>query len=575
MADVSLVYEAQNQTRIFFLVFFIMFVSALLIVIFVLLGKLFDRLGKRKIEAQSNSIRVFKINMNNNSVEFFNIADIKNRRTIDLSQFYSQFLPSEQDKVKRWLRSQLDTTKSKQDFLEVDVNINKYKRPYFSLLKFVSADPATSIIHIESYILKYISGKNGRKNRVFSTIEDVSSALLHSSPSRGTTFGIKFYNLRTQTRGEEGNYLVYSQLKDIATQFVTSNRYLLNQSNSELTLIDTKIANQDVAISLEKSIAESFKKFLTLNSYATQIGFSFSIVENKLFPRDAEKLIAQAKKLALIASEDGDEYRWYDKGARIDDSSETGYHSEVTKVINEKLLRFLFRPIVNAIESKTIGYFANAIPMEDSTFENIDDLKEYAKKSEDAHLLFSWVAKNVIPTFVNEKDGSDLRLFLNVSIDDKLFISKSLGHLTGAKDAKIVLQFEETDLLNYSDGEENLIKDLFSFLEKGYGLSLLLNNKEPSLSFDVMSRFSYFVFDAKNIDIRSDTRARLRIVSNAGKLLKYNRPIIITNIESWSSIELIIRNGISYVSSDTILPLDEMVKPVPQKAMDKIKSYVS
>lgn len=568
----GLAFDVDVEYAIAFWVTFVLIAFILVSFGVFFLASLLDRLSKRKIEAQSNSVRIFKINMHDNHVVFFNTASIRTKREMDLTQFYSQFMPSEQDKVKRWLHSLLDNQMNTQDFLEVDVNISKYKKPSFSLLKVISVNSETQVIHLESYILKYISGTTNKKGKSLSSIEDVKNALLHSSPLKGATIGIKFYNSRAQIKYEEINYLVFTQLKDVIAKFITSNRYLLKKSNNELIFVDTKIVNQEEAIALEKSIADAVKRFLILNSYSSQIKFAFSIVENKHFPKDADKLIAQAEKLSLIAAEDGDEIRWYDQSARIDESTETSYHTEVSKVINEKKLRFLYRPVVDAEHAKTIGYFSSTFPV-DSMFSDIDDLKEYSRKSGDDHLLFSWIAKNLIPTFVNEKDGPDLRLFFDVSIEDKLYISKSLSHLSGVKEAKLVLQFKEEDLINYAEGEDNLIKDLFSFLEKGYSISLVLTSKELSLSQEALKRFDYFVLDIKNIDIRSDTRTRLKVLSNAEKLLKYNRPIIMNNVESWPSIELIIKNGITCLSSETIMQSDVIVKPIPVKIMDRLSNY--
>ncbi|HOZ02522.1 MAG TPA: hypothetical protein PKV57_01765, partial [Bacilli bacterium] len=63
---------------------------------------------------------------------------------------------------------------------------------------------------------------------------------------------------------------------------------------------------------------------------------------------------------------------------------------------------------------------------------------------------------------------------------------------------------------------------------------------------------------------------RLSIHTLIEQLLKYNRPIIATDLEGWQAIELIIKSGVTIVSSETISPSNDMLLPVEKKKMEKL-----
>ena len=71
-------------------------------------------------------------------------------------------------------------------------------------------------------------------------------------------------------------------------------------------------------------------------------------------------------------------------------------------------------------------------------------------------------------------------------------------------------------------------------------------------------------------EIKKDNRIRLSIHTLIEQLLKYGKPIIATDLDGWQAIELIIKSGITNVSSDTISPTNDMLLPIDKKRMDKL-----
>ena len=68
-----------------------------------------------------------------------------------------------------------------------------------------------------------------------------------------------------------------------------------------------------------------------------------------------------------------------------------------------------------------------------------------------------------------------------------------------------------------------------------------------------------------------DAKIRSKLHSLVEKLLRYNKPIIASDIEGWDAIEIIVRSGLKYISSEFFAPYDPMLNPIPNKSMKKVR----
>ena len=120
---------------------------------------------KKLLAEQSNSVRIFIIDVANNSVRFFNSSSLSNVRNWSLGEFYSQFPSNEQRRVIDWVNALVDSSTEAPDYLETDVQISGSKKQYFSLLQVESVDQKKQVIHMQSYLLKYMhTSKNSAYN---------------------------------------------------------------------------------------------------------------------------------------------------------------------------------------------------------------------------------------------------------------------------------------------------------------------------------------------------------------------------------------------------------------------------
>ena len=146
-----------------------------------------------------------------------------------------------------------------------------------------------------------------------------------------------------------------------------------------------------------------------------------------------------------------------------------------------------------------------------------------------------------------------------------------LPQISGINQCKIVLMFEEQEV-NENAFQLELLNESFSKLHSlGYQLALSINDKDLLLDPSVYYNFDFFVAGATMIgEIRKNNRIRLSIHTLIEQLLKYHKPIIATDVEGWQSIELIVKSGITYISSEVVASSNDMLLPVDKKKMDKL-----
>ncbi len=564
------------------LILFIVMASLIFVILIIFLSFFIsahgDKKYRREIKEQANTVRIYIIDVKNNVVRFFNRSNIREQRTISVTDFYNQFPNFEREKLIEWIAALIDGSKNAADYFEIDVFTSKNKKHYLSMLQVQEVDRGKELIHLESYLLRYLPPKVSEGKVVTaSSMEEIARVLLDNSPFRGVVVDFNFFYKRSSTQNKAGSFdrLIFTHIKEAISNHFTQNRYYLEPSQHEIVVFDTRLSSHSSIMLFVHSLVNDINRFLSLNSLIEQIGISVGIVEHKFFPNDAEKMLRQAMVVAAYGQEDNELITWYEQGMRGDDTIEQSNRTEVENIIRNKKLKFLYRPIFDAEKMKVLGYQSFVQPF-DTFFDSIGELKEYATRTKDDKELFGTISRNVISRFINEKSGDYLRLFFDVLWQEKPYILKTFGHINRIKETHIVLVFSETDINNQTDDDEIMISELRTYKVKGYEIALKLADKDLLLNSTVYDMFDFFILDEKMThDINTNSRRRLQMRSLVEKLLKYNKPIIATDLQNWNAVELVIKSGIHYVASETISPSDEMILPISQKNLNKIKAMAS
>ena len=569
----------------FTLLFLLIVIISLLVVFFTVTFLLFlykDNRTQKEIDKESSTVRIYAVDIKNNHVVYFNKSDLKNKYHINLNDFYAKFHPSDINKLKDWIFSIYVPQSNPEEYLEIDVMLDKGRQASFSLLKLVKYNAKTGVIHLESHLLKYIAPNNKSiKKNTLHTPRVVKRSTIANIFNKGKTvfgytFNIRFFCTRKRAlTNEKYEKIMIMTLKNEIYPFAASNkviRQVMDNGESEITLFDFKLTTKEEAIRFASSIAMSLRKCIGVNSYQKEVSFSIGIVENAQFYQQFDLLMTKAQEACITAQQLDQEVYFYYKSANTMIPA-SKYTKEVENLMKPGNLRYLFRPIFDIGHNKVFGYF-EYVKAYDSPFSSFEEMSKYASMVGKNRDLFAMISKYVIPKFASECQDKKERLFLQVSLTDLEHILDVLPQVVMVKNVRLVLVFNEQELDENSSDVEFLNTALGSLKANNYELALTLKDKNLLLDPSVYTNFDCFVVGASMIgEIKKNAITRLSIHSLVEQLLKYKRPIVATDLEGWQSIELIVKSGITIVSSEAISPSNDMLLPIEKKKVEKLIAF--
>lgn len=522
----------------------------------------------------SNSIRIYIIDLNNEKVEFFNRANLKKRYAVPLVEFYNFFPSSEREEIIDWITDLTDKDKDTSSFKEAHVISRKRKSNFYSLLQVEKVNYKSQVVYISSFLIKPTANRKSKKDNSYKLSSQENYAkILASSYYRGVTFAFNFFDKRN--KDEEVARLIFLQFINIFNNYVTSYRPIMEYGNHQIIISDLHAYSRQALMRLIASLKSDINTYLLISSNQDKIGYTIGVAENRYFVKDCEKLVNTVISLSEQAQIDEEHILFFEKRKQGNENFQENYRTEVERIIRDKRLKYLYRPIVNLEKGQIFAYLSFIEP-QDSFFGSIKELKDYALRTEDDRTLFATIARNTITRFAEEKDGESIRLFLNINNLEKNYVNRTLAHISNIKDIHIVLVYSEEELGDLPEnGDEALVNEIRIFKSKGYEVALEISDNDLTLSSIIYSAFDFFVVDVNtNLKIgnKYSQRSLYTFRGLVEKLLRFHRPIIATDIPSWDTVELINKLGINYISSDVISLKSENVLPLSTKTLIKIKN---
>lgn len=558
-----------------FLLIGIILAALAIIAVSIILGLSYysDKKYETQIRDASFSVRVYTIDLENETVTFFNRSNLKKRTTFSVIKFYEHFPIDEREDLIEWINDLIDDEKDVQRYKEIHVLAKHRKSNFFSFLEVKDVDYKKKIIRIDSYLLKPSNVRKAKKDELlaFSTQEAFNNMLMNSTSTKGFTVAFDFYNLRNN---DEINHLAFVQIKNVFKNYILTNRPIIELASHQIIVSDLKASNRLQFVQLVNSMRNEVNSLLMLQSLQDQIAYTMAAIENKYMMKEPERLVNTLLSLTQIARDDKEPLIWYEEGRNLEsEHGDETYRTEVERIIRDKKLRYTFRPIVDLDKCRVIGYQSFAEPL-DSFFGSIKELKNYASRTEDDRILFATISRNIIARFAQENSNQSNRLFLQVNNFERHYVNRTFAHIANIKTIHIVLVYDEEELTNLVD-DAVTIAEIRNFKSRGYEVALELNDNDLTLTSALYDSFDYFIVDV-NANLRLGNKSLQRSLLNfrglVEKLLKYHRPIIAADIPAWDTVELIDKLGISLISSEAVSPSSENVLPISTKSTMKIKS---
>lgn len=535
---------------------------------------------KKKFELAENTTRIICIDAKNNKVRYFNKSNIEHQVVCSIDEFLNNFPTEEKVRFEKWIDELLSTKKNVSDYLEVDVIFEKEKKSYYSFIQLQKLDKRKKIIHLESYVMKYLDVKNKTDKKKLSNItvtniEQMLTIEKMKNKNKGSFLFVAFRNTKIQDEDDDKvSSLFFVCAKNIIAPYLTNNCTIADYSQSSFTIYYPGISSRKNLLRLMHSISKTISKYLKINSYNED--YNYSITGTLINEENCtyKQLVRNTKSISVTAMDHNDHIMIYDDNSVSSVEITSSYENEFNTLISKKDFKILYQPVIN-IKTGSILAYNSTIKCNNTIFSNIQELKEYAYKVGKIKDLFAMFNKKILSRYLNE-NISNVKLIYNVSVLEREHVAKSFSHIAGIDSEDIILTFSELEISEWLSEEEEIISSIVNLKEHGYKVALKIDKKELLLTNELMKVFDYFILDSELIkDCRKSGRSILIIHTLIDTLKSYDKNIIAYGLDTNNSMYLICKMGIKYVSSNLISQADEMILPIEKKKLSKVMTLVN
>lgn len=561
-----------NPTAFTFVIIFGLAVILLLVSTIITYGG--QRYFERKKKDELNATYGIEVDLKSNRVVYFNKRDFSRHRTISLEAFYELLHKKDTMRLKLWLDELGKNFDFTEKYMETEL-VNKNTEGFFFLLRAVAYNEETQRVYLEGQQLSNMNPSQGRKrnnNEEYAIIKRSQIESIYSTlKSRvGYVFSVKFFyrnNDVIHDASVEKSVLYRLKNEIYAYAADEKNRYVFDEYDEQIYLFDFKVDSDESAKKIAEEMYKKIQIFLKTKSFDDTHGVSIGAI-NLLLARTIAESLVKASQAAESAKINELPYVISNGGA---ESLQTFDKTLVEKVFNNDCLRLLYRPIININTEQIIGYFSNVRVLE-TNFENYFDIARYINKVDRNKELLSKIIQQFVSKFYFERPSDRARLFIQISLVDLDHLGMVLSNIAHSNEANLVLMFEESEVNANAFSIDLLSSQLKELTDLGYEIALLLKDENTLLENDFYSVFNYFVIgSAMASKIRDSSRVRLSNKFLIESLLQYKRPIIINDLDGWSSIDLFVKSGCTFLSGDDISPSSEMILPIEKTKIARLR----
>lgn len=577
--------RSNNESAMTFLIFSVVIISLLLLFIgaYIFYAKRNEQIYEDNLKKKFTINRTFIIDFKSQTVEFFNFRDLKEVNKISYEEFLQKFEESEKSKLNSWLldvAGETEILSNDKAIFVTDVRLKSNKRTYCSriMFKVTLVDKEKGLIYLDSTLLnnlpsEYNKMKKGVFKKAIFQMSEIARFYAHGLFQKGSLYVIRFY------RKPEGNLRINEyEYRYIITNAIYKNKSALNyyvmfnnDNPLEFTILSTKQQNEYQVSKEIKQTINTINEVLEIHGYNKS--YSFTIVGSKASELDNDFMKAHEtlRNCARLLHDSGKQSLLFKNENNESRNVEENYKAEVTKIIKMQLISIEYLPLVKIANKRilTQGYIASVRPR-GSFFRNINDVKSYALKYNLDKELFTMIARKMIPTFNNEKDNNNYRLYFYAKIHEIPYILRSLPHMNLATNTKIGIIIDNNDMVDRETDNE-LLMSLKNLQSKDYEVYIKMKYGDYNLRNQTYSLFDGFLIDTHSPNkSKNESKDYLATRSLLDKLIRYKLPIVSVDAESWSEIELLVKSGVYLFSNKVISESSPMLLPLDRKVQKKL-----
>ncbi|MCQ2795160.1 MAG: hypothetical protein MJ214_03020 [Bacilli bacterium] len=542
-------------------------VLVLFLIVFWIVTQYSNRRYASFIKNSVNSVRSVVIDLNKQQASFFNRTKLRYVRTVPLERYYWQFSKRDAKKLNDWFNELMKKNTQVENSCDVEVRLHRARRYYRSLLQVVNIDYNKKIINLDSYLFLKLS-----RHRLSLLGEDSNNKIKLTVGNRGYTANFHFTAISLAGNKGKISRLLYLQLKEIAAGMLSSGhrvKEMIDTGENEFAIIDFRSIDRNEGLNYIHKVNNQMRKFLEINGNLNRVNISVGLVSNSYYRHNLKKIIEKAKAMSEIAYQKNTLIITYSKNMK-NDLEEDKFDSEIEQIIKKKQIAYNFESVYGIKRERIIGYISLPTPI-DTSAKTMSELYTRSVKTGENKQLLNVVLKDSITAF-SSGEHHDTVLFRHLRFNETENFLNAMRNV--AKNINQAVIFDEYDISYSANEDKEFVTKIKKYQERKIDVCLALSDKSLILDHKIYALFDYFFVYTNEVGHKRDESTNLAIRAIIEKLLKYGKPIILANVDSWSTIELFIRSGVEYIASPVITPISDKLLEPASKTKAKIKRMI-
>lgn len=578
MGDIQKLIEEQQRLLSF---------AGIIIGLLIVLTIIVIRLNKK--DAKDNGIimgnlttpRIFVLDFTEGEVTYFDRGNYSNRKKGPIPQFFEQFTAKEVDELDQWVHRLLEPKTNAPSSYKVDVFVKNLRRSYASILEVIKIDHEKKIIHLESYLYRYLK-PNDQSNLTVKKKEDIGylpgpalARLYKRYRIRGRGVYGAINLIPTQPKPSQKEEIpphIWYELQNQVAFYRSKNFIIRFLDNYTIGVYMPKKNDTNAMTNIFKKIVKRTSAYLQKNGYSKSYSLATGIARSRQFD-DMKMHFKTAEELSMFAQRVIGKSIIYNPQQEVKALDLSLFRNELTTIVQKKSVEPLFQPIVDGHSVEILGYLTS-YTISGSLFAKYEDATIFARENKQNAVLTKMVLRKTAASYYNVRRNNRHLLFIPITVDDIDLLQETFASQSFASELKIVFMLQENDYANNFDDVSDMTEINKKLKKMGYGIGLIITDTDLTLPDKIYSEVDYFIVNEKILSrTESNERERLYLLASLGKLLRHKRPIMFVNLMKWSEIEYYIRAGADYVASDEISKTDYGLQTIDKKKALKIISF--
>lgn len=502
----------------------------------------------KPIVLSSLNVRVYSYNVESEEFRFFDKNNLSNMRSYSANQFYSQFITSDQDKIKTWLKS-IENGEIVSESIQVNVKIKSNLSSLPSMLEFTSYNPENKLIHFESYIVPHLSkiNINFKANigyKKFYILDDIDKCQEFVDKKNEDRI-VAFYSFKIYFANEEfsddENFIdlkdINSQLRRILLQFLNKNTKMYYINDYEQLIIDKSISSRTIALNVGNTYASTLKHFIGYSVKVPYVKIALSITLSTYCDSNVRKALNQNESIINLITKDlrTDKVILYDQNILNKTNVEQTNLHDIKMLIKNSTFRLYYEPTLDIQNIKQSFYSLKFIPY-GTSMQTLGEIASFCERIPEANVnlyisilerIKSRLADNLSKEILIRLPFNQANSFIDVLQEN--FSDMNLKWIIGIREKELI------ELMSDIDSAINYVKLIHS---KKCKFAIYFNEAATILPRGLLAETDYFIFDNESNEslTSDDLQANLRVIKS--NLSLYSGKICFLNLKTIADIEL-------------------------------------